>query len=106
MLFFGSLAKWNLIINVNLTAVFLGVKAVMPIMLAQDAREGSTRGTIISIASNAAHHGAPDKAPYCTTKGALVSLNRALAVDYGRQGIKCITVSPGIIATALNAEEL
>lgn len=92
--------------DVNLTAVFLGVKAVMPTMLAQEARPGSTRGTVITIASNAAHHGAPDKAPYCTTKGALVSLNKALAVDYGRQGIKSITVSPGIIATALNAQEL
>ncbi|MCO5598543.1 hypothetical protein L7F22_052640 [Adiantum nelumboides] len=101
-----SLAQWNLIMNINLTAVFLGVKAVMPTMLSQEAREGSTRGTIITISSNAAHHGAPDKAPYCTTKGALVALNRSLAVDYGREGIKCITVSPGIIATALNAKEL
>jgi NAD(P)-dependent dehydrogenase (short-subunit alcohol dehydrogenase family) len=75
-------------------------------MLAQEAREGCTRGTIISISSNAAHHGAPDKAPYCTTKGALISLNKALAVDYGRQGIKSIAISPGIIATALNAQEL
>lgn len=101
-----SLAQWNLILNINLTAVFLGVRAVVPTMLAQKQREGCTRGTVITISSNAAHHGAPDKAPYCATKGALVALNRALAVDYGRQGIKCITVSPGIIATALNAHEL
>jgi NAD(P)-dependent dehydrogenase (short-subunit alcohol dehydrogenase family) len=76
-------------------------------MLAQEAREGGCRGSIITIASNAAHHGAPEKAvsfcplekgysghllpgetkanvaslqPYCASKGALVAMNRALAV--------------------------
>ncbi|ORY90304.1 short-chain dehydrogenase/reductase SDR [Leucosporidium creatinivorum] len=102
----ATLAQWQLVMNVNVNAVFLGVRAVIPTMLAQEAREGGCRGSIITIASNAAHHGAPEKAPYCASKGALVAMNRALAVDYGRQGIKCVTVSPGIIATALNATEL
>jgi hypothetical protein len=46
-----------------LTFLFpVGVRAVIPTMLAQEARDGSTRGTIITIASNAAFHGAPEKA--------------------------------------------
>ncbi|GAA6019101.1 hypothetical protein JCM10207_006543 [Rhodosporidiobolus poonsookiae] len=102
----ATLAQWQAVMNVNVNSVFLGVRAVIPTMLAQQARPGSVRGTIITIASNAAYHGAPEKAPYCASKGALIAMNRALAVDYGRQGIKCVTVSPGIIATALNAEEL
>ncbi|GAA6043169.1 hypothetical protein JCM8097_008705 [Rhodosporidiobolus ruineniae] len=102
----ATLAQWQLVMNVNVNAVFLGIRAVMPTMLLQEAREGSVRGTVITIASNAAYHGAPEKAPYCASKAALIGMNRALAVDYGRQGIKCVTVSPGIIATALNASEL
>ncbi|GAA5869779.1 hypothetical protein JCM8547_005840 [Rhodosporidiobolus lusitaniae] len=101
-----TLAQWQVVMNVNLNAVFLGIRAVIPIMLKQEAREGGVRGSIISIASNAAFHGAAEKAPYCASKGALVAMNKTLAVDYGRQGIKCTTVSPGIIATALNAAEL
>lgn len=78
------------------------MRAVIPIMLKQTARDGGCRGTLITIASNAAHHGAPEKAvswrilsevmpflmpfePYCASKGALVSMNRALAV-VGRRG--------------------
>ncbi len=102
----ASLTQWQTVMAVNVQSVFLGVRAVIPTMLAQEAREGSVRGTLITIASNAAHHGAPSKAPYCTTKGALVAMNRALAVDYGRQGIKCVTVSPGIIETAMMAAAL
>ncbi|BGO90246.1 hypothetical protein NBRC10512_004767 [Rhodotorula toruloides] len=102
----ATLAQWQLVMNINVNAVFLGIRAVIPTMLAQESRSGGVRGTIITISSNAAYHGAPEKAPYCASKGALISMNRALAVDYGRQGIKCVTVSPGIIATALNAQEL
>ncbi|GAA6019110.1 hypothetical protein JCM10207_006546 [Rhodosporidiobolus poonsookiae] len=97
----ATLAQRQAVMNVNVNSVFLGVRAVIPTMLAQQARPGSVRGTIITIASNAAYHGAPEKAPYCASKGALIAMNRALAA-----GIKCVTVSPGIIATALNAEEL
>ncbi|KAM0752622.1 putative oxidoreductase [Meredithblackwellia eburnea MCA 4105] len=102
----ATLAQWQLVMNVNVTSVFLGVRAVIPTMLKQEARAGSVRGTIITIASNAAHHGAPEKALYCASKGALVSLNKTLAVDYGRQGIKCCTVSPGVIHTALAAKAI
>ncbi|KAI5476100.1 MFS transporter, SP family, arabinose:H+ symporter [Pseudohyphozyma bogoriensis] len=102
----ASLAQFQAVMNVNVNSVFLGVRAVIPTMLKQEAREGSVRGTIITIASNAAHHGAPGKAPYTASKGALVAFNKTLAVDYGRQGIKCVTVSPGVIHTALAAAEI
>ncbi|GAA5893558.1 hypothetical protein JCM6882_007850 [Rhodosporidiobolus microsporus] len=102
----ATLAQWQLVFNVNVNAVFLGIKTVIPTMLLQEAREGGVRGSIITIASNAAHHGAPQKAPYCATKGALVALNKALAVDYGRRGIKCVTISPGMIVTAMNEKDL
>ena len=94
----ATLAQWQLVMNINVAAVFLGIRAVMPTMLAQEAREGGTRGTVITIASNAAWHGAPGKAvsgavltqsasaltrreqPYCASKAALVGMNKALAV--------------------------
>ncbi|GAA5869797.1 hypothetical protein JCM8547_005846 [Rhodosporidiobolus lusitaniae] len=86
----------EVVMNVNLNAVFLGVLAVIPSMLKQEARECGVRATSLALFRTLRSTARQRRrcVPYCASKG------------YGRQGIKCTTVFPGIIATALNAAEL
>lgn len=58
-------------------------------------------GVIINIASIAATHADAGMAVYNASKGAVEALTRAIAIDHGRQGIRCVAVSPGWIATSL-----
>jgi 3-oxoacyl-[acyl-carrier protein] reductase len=56
-------------------------------------------GTIVNIGSVAAHHVGPGQAVYSATKGAIVSLTRALAREYGRKGIRVNCVEAGPVET-------
>lgn len=58
-------------------------------------------GVIVNIASIAATHADAGMAVYNASKGAVEALTRAIAIDHGHQGIRCVAVSPGWIATAL-----
>jgi NAD(P)-dependent dehydrogenase (short-subunit alcohol dehydrogenase family) len=58
-------------------------------------------GVIINIASIAATHADAGMAIYNASKGAVEALTRAIAIDHGHQGVRCVAVSPGWIATAL-----
>jgi NAD(P)-dependent dehydrogenase (short-subunit alcohol dehydrogenase family) len=56
-------------------------------------------GSIILIASQLARVGRPQRAAYCTTKGALLQLAKVMAIDHADEGIRVNTLSPGPIAT-------
>jgi NAD(P)-dependent dehydrogenase (short-subunit alcohol dehydrogenase family) len=58
-------------------------------------------GVIVNIASVAAERGAGGRAPYATTKAALVGLTRSAAVEWASHGIRVNAVGPGTIATEL-----
>jgi NAD(P)-dependent dehydrogenase (short-subunit alcohol dehydrogenase family) len=89
-------ADWDLVTEVNQKSVYLTCKHVVPIM----ERHGS--GAIVNIASVAAHRwtGIP-YASYYATKGAVVSLSRAIALEYASKGIRCNSVSPGLMDTPM-----
>jgi NAD(P)-dependent dehydrogenase (short-subunit alcohol dehydrogenase family) len=91
---------WHRIIEVNVVAVARLCRAAIPVM----ARAG--RGSIINISSKAAQRVPPNFAGYATTKGALEALTRSIAVDYGAQGIRCNTVSPGYVLNDRRDAEL
>ncbi len=95
--------------DVNVRAVFLSCRALIPHMLDRGG------GVIVNIASSLAAKAARDRAVYAATKAAVVSLTRSIAVDYGPLGIRANCVSPGttdtpwigrILAGAPNADEL
>lgn len=88
-----SLAEWNKAIGVNLTGAFLMCKFAVPEMR----RAGG--GSIINIASQLGHLGVPLRAPYCTTKAALIHFTRILAMDHAGDNIRANTISPGFILT-------
>lgn len=84
---------WQATIAGVLDPVFRTTRAVLPAMLV------AGRGAIVNIASvnqlvAAPHHGA-----YTAAKGGVVALTKQLAVEYGPHGIRCNSVSPGLIVT-------
>jgi NAD(P)-dependent dehydrogenase (short-subunit alcohol dehydrogenase family) len=83
--------EWDRTFAVNTRSVFLGTKYAVPHMLAQKA------GTIVNTASAAGLVGLPDRAAYCASKGAVISLTRQVAVQYAGTGIRCNCVCPGTV---------
>jgi NAD(P)-dependent dehydrogenase (short-subunit alcohol dehydrogenase family) len=56
-------------------------------------------GSIIHIASQLGRVGAPGRALYCATKGALIQMARAMALDHASDGVRVNTLSPGAVET-------
>jgi NAD(P)-dependent dehydrogenase (short-subunit alcohol dehydrogenase family) len=89
-------AEWDLVTDVNQKSIYLVSRQVVPIM----ARQG--RGAIVNIASVAAHRWTGiSYASYYATKGAVVSLSRAIALEFADKGIRCNSVSPGLMDTPM-----
>lgn len=94
-----DLAEWNLVQNVNTTSVLLGMKAALP---ALERRGG---GTIINVASTAAHRGAEAYGAYSASKAAVLALTRAAALEFAPSGIRVNSISPGGVETPMNDDE-
>jgi NAD(P)-dependent dehydrogenase (short-subunit alcohol dehydrogenase family) len=81
--------EWDRIVDVNLKGVFFCAQAAARHMLAQ----GS--GRIINIASHLGVTAMPERAAYCASKGGVVNLTRALAVEWCHRGVPVNAVGPG-----------
>jgi NAD(P)-dependent dehydrogenase (short-subunit alcohol dehydrogenase family) len=84
-------AQWNRVHEVNVRGAYLMCREVLPHMLR------AQQGSIVFISSIAGVNGLPGLAAYSSTKGALISLARAIAIDYARDGIRVNSVAPGTI---------
>jgi len=91
----ATLAEWETVCGVNLTGTLLCCRAVIPAMR----RSGG--GAIVNIASELGLVGSPRSAMYGATKGAVVQLTRALAVDHAGDHIRVNCVCPGPVDTPL-----
>ena len=87
-------SDWDRVIDVNVKGVFYGMHTAIPHMLA-----GGNGGTIINISSGAAYGVLEGWSHYCASKAAVLQLTRAGHVEYGAQGIRCVGMSPGTVAT-------
>jgi meso-butanediol dehydrogenase/(S,S)-butanediol dehydrogenase/diacetyl reductase len=85
---------WQQTIAVNLSTPFYLARAALPHLR-------RSRGAIVNIASNWGLHGGPNAAAYCASKGGLVLLTKALAVDHAAEGIRINAVCPGDVATPM-----
>ena len=84
---------WEEVFAVNARGTFLCCKHAIPAMIARGG------GSIVNIASVAAMVGLRNRAAYCASKGAVVALTRALAVDHVHDGIRVNAVCPGTVDT-------
>lgn len=89
---------WNKFMNVNIMGVVNMIKAVLPKMLEKG------YGRIINIASVAGVYGNANMALYSATKGALISMTKALAKEVSDKGILVNAVSPGSVSPADNPD--
>jgi NAD(P)-dependent dehydrogenase (short-subunit alcohol dehydrogenase family) len=88
-----SLADWNRVMAVNVGGAFLMSRALLPAMIPAGG------GSIIHIASQLGSVAAPARAAYCTSKGALIQLAKAMATDHAAQNVRVNTLSPGAVET-------
>jgi NAD(P)-dependent dehydrogenase (short-subunit alcohol dehydrogenase family) len=89
-----TLEDWNDALAVNLTGAFLMCKYSVP-----EIRKASG-GTIVNIASQLGQIGIAGRAPYSTSKAALIQLTKCLAIDHAKDGIRANSLSPGGVDTA------
>jgi 2-keto-3-deoxy-L-fuconate dehydrogenase len=88
-------AEWDRVLAVNLRGVYLTARAAIPHLRAAGG------GAIVNIASQLGIVAAANAAAYCASKGAVISLTRAMAVDHGPEGIRVNCVCPGPTDTPL-----
>ena len=86
---------WDSIMSINAKGVWLGMKHVIPVMLARG------HGKICNVASTASHIGLRDAAIYCASKGAVLALTRQAGVQYAPKNIQINSVSPGTTMTGI-----
>ena len=87
--------EWREVVDVNLSGVFFAVQAISPLI-----RSG---GAIVTVASVAAHTGAPHHMHYAAAKAGLVNLTRSLARELA-PAIRVNCVAPGITLTPMGAD--
>lgn len=88
-----DLEEWERVFAVNVRGVFLCCKHALPSMLERRS------GVIINMGSVAGLIGIPQRAAYCASKGAVVTLTKQIAVAYVKQGIRCNCICPGTVDT-------
>lgn len=89
---------WDTVLDLNLKSVFFTSQAAAKFMSDQK------NGKIINIASQMAFVGYYNRAAYCSSKGGLVQLTKALAVEWAKLGINVNAVAPTFIETELTAK--
>jgi len=89
-----TLDEWDDIFAVNSKGAFLMSKAALPHLL-------ETKGNIVNVASYAGLVGFVGAVAYCASKGALIQLTRAMALDHARQGVRINCVCPGSVHTPM-----
>ena len=90
-----DLESWNRCLSVNVTGIFLFARFCVPEMRKRGA------GAIVNVASVQGHACQRGVAAYVASKGAILSLTRALALDYAADRIRVNSISPGSIATPM-----
>jgi 2-hydroxycyclohexanecarboxyl-CoA dehydrogenase len=90
-----SVERWNEVLAINLTGTFNCIQSAIPDMV------NGKWGRIITVSSQSAQSGAPNRAHYVASKGGIIALTKALSFDYAPLGITANTIPPSIIDTPM-----
>jgi NAD(P)-dependent dehydrogenase (short-subunit alcohol dehydrogenase family) len=91
--------EWDLQMDINLKGTFLMSKAALPSMIERRS------GVIINNSSGWGIAGGDSAVAYCASKGGVVLLTKAMAIDHGRQGIRVNCICPGDVDTPMLPED-
>lgn len=86
--------QWQQTMDVNVNGMFYICRAAIPHLRI-------SKGSIINIASDAALSGSHHLTAYCASKGAVLQMTRAMALDYAREGIRIVPICPGDVDTPM-----
>jgi 3-oxoacyl-[acyl-carrier protein] reductase len=90
-----SVEEWQQVIDIDLTGVFLGCRAVLPTMI------GQGYGRIVNIASIAGKEGNPNAAPYSAAKAGVIGLTKSIAKEAATKGVIVNAITPAVIETEI-----
>lgn len=98
-----ALDAFNRVIQVNLIGTFNVIRLAATVMATAEPNEAGERGVIINTASVAAFDGQMGQAAYSASKGGIVGMTLPIARDLARNGIRVVTIAPGIFETPMLA---
>ena len=96
-----ALPSFARVIGINLIGTFNMIRIAAEAMSKLDATADAERGVLINTASVAAYDGQIGQAAYAASKGGVVGMTLPIARDLARQGIRCVTIAPGLFATPM-----
>ena len=96
-----ALATFTRVIGINLIGTFNMIRIAADAMAKLEATADGERGVLINTASVAAYDGQIGQAAYAASKGGVVGMTLPIARDLARQGIRCMTIAPGLFATPM-----
>ena len=92
-------AMWDRVLDVDLKSIFLGMREVLPHMIA------AKQGSIINVASIWGLAGVPSAHAYQAAKGAILNVSKNVALTHGKDGVRCNSLHPGYIITPMNKDQ-
>lgn len=83
---------WSQVVDINLKGPFYTLRAALPLMK-------ESGGVIVNVSSGAATNALEGWSHYCATKAGLLSLTKCVHKEYADDGVRCVGISPGTVAT-------
>ena len=96
-----ALGSFVRVVGINLIGTFNMIRVAADAMSKLDPTADAERGVLINTASVAAYDGQIGQAAYAASKGGVVGMTLPIARDLARQGIRCVTIAPGLFATPM-----
>jgi NAD(P)-dependent dehydrogenase (short-subunit alcohol dehydrogenase family) len=95
------LEQFARVININLIGSFNMIRLAAEAMCKNEPEKTGERGVLINTASVAAYDGQIGQAAYSASKGGIVGMTLPIARDLARNGVRCMTIAPGIFGTPM-----
>jgi len=97
----ASLADFTRVVNVNLIGTFNMIRLAAAAMVKNAPNDAGERGVIVNTASVAAFEGQIGQAAYSASKGGVVGMTLPIARDLSRDGVRVVTIAPGLFLTPM-----